>query len=94
MYVRKSSKSSKQYSIVNKRYLKKSSDSESNINNTSYKSEVDIKNMGYINKNGEKINKIKDLFTDELQIMTENSDSNNSNQYDSDKNGYFEINDT
>jgi len=93
------SMSSKQYNIINKHSLKKTtnldfnldynfnsnSDSDSDkiyANNSSYK------NIGYINKNGNKINKIKDLFTDELQINTENTE-----KYDSDKNGYFEIND-
>ena len=94
----KKSLSSKQYDIVNIHSLKKitnsETNSETNINNTGYKSEKNIINMGYLNKNGKKINKIKELFTDELQINTENSYSNNSDKYDSDENGYFEINDT
>ena len=73
------SNSSKRYSIINKNDLKNSTD----INKIEYSSE---KNMDYINKNGKKIKKINDLFTDELQINTE--------EFNSDNNGYVEINDT
>lgn len=96
------SKSSKQYKIVNRRKNNKSTDYETD-DNTSYKSNGNISNMGYINKDGKKIKKIKDLFTEELQINTIKSNSNNSDNsnnsnnsdvsFDSEKNGYFEIND-
>jgi len=99
------SKSSKQYNIVNRRKINKSTDYETD--NSIYKSNASISNLGYINKDGKKIKKIKDLFTEELQINTNksdndndnddenNNDNNNSsdNSYDSEKNGYFEIND-
>ena len=52
-------------------------------------SNKNISKMDYVNKNGKKIQKIKEFITDELQINTDDTD--NSEEYDSEKNGYFEI---
>jgi hypothetical protein len=89
--------------IVNSRKLNKSEETnetdeteeteETSINNSNTISGKNMMNAYNINKNGKKITKIKDFFTEELQINTESSDENNSDKYDSDKNGYYEIND-
>lgn len=87
-----SSRNSKKYKIVNGK--KKLTETETETDDKTYTSDKNITKMDYINKNGEKIKKIKEFITDELQINTDNINSDdNSEEYDSEKNGYFEIDD-
>ena len=81
----KSSKSSKSYKIMNSRKLNMTSDENNNTEDNK------IEKMNIKNKYGKVIKNIKDVFSDDLKINTDTSDNEN---YDSDKNGYFEINDT
>jgi hypothetical protein len=86
------SNSSKTYQIVNSRKLKKLSDDE---NYTRSKTENPIEGLKIINKNGSLVKKLKDVFSEDIQINTDNTDNTDSRTdgSDSDKNGYFEIDD-
>ena len=85
------SKSSKTYKIINSRNLNKTSDESVGPSKTENK----IEKLNIKNKRGNIVKSIKDIFSDDIKINTENSDSEKYNfeKYNSDKNGYFEIND-
>ena len=78
----------KKYEIINNN-KKKLTETETENKINSDTSNKNISKMDYVNKNGKKIQKIKEFITDELQINTD--DTYNSEEYDSEKNGYFEI---
>ena len=89
--------SSKSYKIINSRKLNKtninsniSTNTNTNTNTNNLKKNK-LEKMGIKNKYGNVVKNIRDVFVDDLKINTETSDND---KYDSDKNGYFEINDT
>jgi hypothetical protein len=81
-----SSKNSRIYKIMNSQKINISSNE-----NTYSIDDNKIEKMNIKNKYGNVVKNIKDIFSDDIKI---NTDTSNNENFDSDKNGYFEINDT
>jgi len=81
-----SNESRKKYKIINSRKLNKTSISEDEENKIE---KLNIKNNGKLVKN------IKDIFSEDIKINTDSTDNidNDNENYNSNENGYIEIND-